>query len=147
MDKVRISNVNTKRMAIASALVCMLLAGIGITNVDAAASKVTLTSNKSSENIMVDDGSGENYAMATLTLTSADTAFRTMEVTLYATWSSGEDWTTEFTDTDFEELEDNTLSLTRGGTATVKLTVYCEENCNANDVNTLTIIGKSDPKW
>ena len=79
MDKVRISNVNARKTAIALALVGMLLAGMGITNVDAAASKVTLESDISSADIMV----GSSIE-ATLTLTSSDTRYRVMEVYMVA---------------------------------------------------------------
>ena len=147
MDKVRTSSVGSRKAVIALALVGMLVAGMGVTNVTAPASPVTLQISKTTANIMADDGSGNNLVEATLTLTNTDTtAFTTMEVYLDATWSP-ETWSAEFTDSSGDELEDNTVSMNKGGSATVTLTVFCDGVCEAGDISTITIIGKSDPRW
>ena len=147
MDKVRTSSVGSRKAVIALALVGMLVAGMGITNVAAPASPVTLQISKTTANIMTDDGSGNNFVEAILTLTNTDTtAFTTMEVYLDATWSP-ETWSAEFTDSSGDELEDNTVSMNKGGSATVTLTVFCDGVCEAGDISTITIIGKSDPRW
>jgi hypothetical protein len=66
-----------------------------------------------------------------------------MDVYLVATST----WSVEFTDTNWEELEDNTVAIEKGGSATVKLTMYCDGTCEAGETNTVTVIGKSDPQW
>ena len=142
MSSGRLSNRDARKTVIALAFVGMLIASIAVTNVDAAASKVTLSSDISSANILV-GGSVE----ATLTLTSADTDYRTMQVYLTTSWASGVSWESELTDTDYEELEDGVVNLDKGGSATIKLTVYCEGVCSADDTNTISIYGKSDPLW
>ena len=80
MDEVRMSKTSIRGVSIALAMVVMLIAGTMVTNVDAAASPVTLSSDISSSDILVDVGSGNNWVEAALTLTSADTTYRTMEV-------------------------------------------------------------------
>ncbi len=147
MDEVRMSKSSMKGVSIALAIVVMLIAGTMITNVDAAASPVTLSSDISSSDILVDDGSGNNWVEATLTLTSADTTYRTMEVYLTASWASGVAWTTYFFDTDYNPLSGNLVQLDKGGTYTVKFVVFCDGVCSAGDTNTVSVYGKSDPKW
>ena len=95
MDEVRTSKSSMRSVTIALAIVVMLVAGTVITNVDAAASPVALSSDVSSADVMVGD-----YVVATLTLTSSDTTYRSMEVYLVASWASGVAWTTYFMDTD-----------------------------------------------
>jgi hypothetical protein len=147
MDEVRISKSSMKGVSIALAMVVMLIAGTMITNVDAAASPVTLSSDISSSDILVDDGSGNNWVEATLTLTSADTTYRTMEVYLISSWAGGVAWTTYFFDTDYNPLSGNLVQLDKGGTYTVKFIVFCDGVCSAGDTNTVSVYGKSDPKW
>ena len=111
---------------------------------EAATSPVTVQSDMTSVDIMTDDGSGSNFVVATLTLTNTDTTqYRTMEVYLVATST----WSTEFTDTDWEELEDYTVSLTKGGSAAVKLIMYCDGACSPGDVDTVQVFAKTDPRW
>ncbi len=147
MDEVRISKSSIRSVSIALAIVVMLIAGTMVTNVDAAASPVTLSSDISSSDILVDDGSGNNWVEATLTLTSADTTYRTMEVYLVSSWASGVAWTTYFFDTNYNPLSGNQVSLSKGGSATVKFVVFCDGVCSAGDTNTVSVYGKSDPKW
>ena len=115
MDEVRMSKSSIRGVSIALAMVVMLVAGTMITNVDAAASPVTLSSDISEADVM----EGE-YIEATLTLSSSDTTYRSMEVYLVASWASGVAWTTYFMDTDYNPLEGNMLSLSKGGSGTVK---------------------------
>ena len=147
MDEVRISKSSIRSVSIALAIVVMLIAGTMVTNVDAAASPVTLSSDISSSDILVDDGSGNNWVEATLTLTSADTTYRTMEVYLISSWASGVAWTTYFFDTDYNPLSGNLVQLDKGGTYTVKFIVFCDGVCSAGDTNTVSVYGKSDPQW
>jgi len=108
MDEVRMSKSSIRAISVALAVVVMLIAGTMITNVDAAASPVTLASDISSGNVMVGD-----YLIATLTLSSSDTTYRSMEVYLVASWASGAGWTTYFMDTDLNPLDDDKISLSR----------------------------------
>ncbi len=147
MDEVRISKSSIRSVSIVLAIVVMLIAGTMVTNVDAAASPVTLSSDISSSDILADDGSGNNWVEATLTLTSADTTYRTMEVYLVSSWASGVAWTTYFFDTNYNPLSGNQVSLSKGGSATVKFVVFCDGVCSAGDTNTVSVYGKSDPKF
>ena len=142
MDKVRMSNVNARKTAIALALVGMLLAGMGINSVNAAASPVTLESDISSSDVMV----GTSIE-ATLTLTSSDTRYRVMEVYMVASWSSGVAWPVMFTNTDYDELPDGKVIMDKGSSATVKLLIECSGVCSAGDTNAVSIYGKSDPRF
>jgi len=142
MDKVRMSKSSIRSVSIALAMVVMLIAGTMITNVDAAQSPVTLTSDISSADVMVG-----GYAIATLTLSSSDTTYRSMEVHLVASWASGTPWTTYFMDTDLNPLDGDQISLAKGGSGTVKFIIMCDGVCSAEDSNTVSVLGKSDPKF
>ena len=142
MDEVRMSKSSIRGVTIALAMVVMLIAGTMITNVDAAASPVTLSSDISEADVM----EGE-YVEATLTLSSSDTTYRSMEVYLVASWASGVAWTTYFMDTDYNPLEGNMLSISKGGSGTVKFLVVCDGVCSAGDTNTVSVLGKTDPKF
>ena len=109
---------------------------------EAAASPVTISSDISSTDIMVGD-----YAIATLTLSSSDTTYRSMEVYLVASWASGVAWTTYFMDTDLNPLDGDMISLAKGGSGTVKFVIMCDGVCSAGDTNTVSVIGKTDPKF
>ena len=63
MDEVRMSKSSIRGVSIALAMVVMLVAGTMVTNVDAAASPVTLSSDISAADVMVGD-----YTIATLTI-------------------------------------------------------------------------------
>ena len=149
----RLSDRDARKTVIAVAFVSMLIASFAVTKVDAAASKVTLSLDIESE----DDCTGstsctadilvESEVEATITLTSSDTRYRTMQVYLAVSWASGVSWDSEITDLDYDELDDNIVSLDKGGSATVKLIVYCEGACSAGDTNTISVTGKSDPLW
>ena len=138
----RLSDRDARKTVIAVAFVAMLIASFAVTKVDAAASKVTLSSDISSADILV----GESVE-ATITLSSSDTRFRTMQVYLATSWASGVAWDSEITDTSYNDLDDGVVSLDKGGSATVKLTVYCEGDCSAGDTNSISVTGKSDPFW
>jgi hypothetical protein len=149
-----LSNGDVRKSVIALTFVGMLIASIAITNVDAAASPVSLgvdiesdddacpNSTSCSTDILV----GESVE-ATLTLSSSDTRYRTMQVYLVASWASGVAWESDFTDTNYDDLDDGIVNLDKGGSATVKLIVYCEGVCSAGDTSTISVYGKSDPLW
>ncbi|SVA65572.1 uncharacterized protein METZ01_LOCUS118426 [marine metagenome] len=142
MDEVRMSKSSIRSVSIALTMVVMLIAGTMITNVDAAASPVTLSSDISEADVM--EG---NFVEATLTLSSSDTTYRTMEVYLVASWASGVAWTTYFMDTDYNPLEGDKISLSKGGSGTVKFLIVCDGVCSAGDTNTVSVLGKTDPKF
>lgn len=142
MDQVRMPKSSMRAVSVALAMVVMLIAGAIITNVDAAQSPVTLTSDISSGNVMVGD-----YLIATLTLSSSDTTYRSMEVYLVASWASGGGWTTYFMDTDLNPLDGDMISMSKGGSKTVKFVIMCDGVCSAGDIDTVSITGKTDPKF
>ena len=116
-------------------------------NAEAPASPVTMSSDISSADIMAEDSSGSHYIVATLTLTNTDTTYRTQEVYLVTSWPSGIAWESTFTNSDYDELEDNLVSIETGSSTTVKLIIICEGVCSAGDVNNVTVYAKSDPRW
>lgn len=142
MDEVRMSKSSIRAVSVALAVAVMLIAGTMITNVDAAASPVTLASDISSGDVMVGD-----YLIATLTLSSSDTTYRSMEVYLVASWASGAGWTTYFMDTDLNPLDEDKISLSKGGSGTVKFIIMCDGTCSSGDSDTVSITGKTDPKF
>ena len=144
MDKGRVSDVGARKTAIALTLVGMLIVGMGITTVDAAdASPVTLVSDTSSANIMVD-----SEVIVTLTLSNTDTRYRVMEIYMVASWPGGIAWPTTFTNTDYDELPNGLVSMDKEqSSATVKLIIECSGACSADDTNTLHVFGRTDPRW
>ena len=115
---------------------------------EAPASPVTLASDMTAADIMADDGSGNNFVVFTLTLTNSDTTrYRTMEAYFVASWPGVIPWSTEFTDVNDDELEDNTVAMNKGASVAVKLIIYCEDVCSSDDVNTVMVYAKTDPRW
>ena len=109
---------------------------------EAAASPVTISSDISSTDVLV----GE-YTVATLTFSSSDTTYRTMDVYLIASWPSGVAWNTYFMDTNLDPLEGGKINLSKGGSGTVKFIVMCDGVCSAGDTNTVQVVAKTDPKF
>ena len=119
-----------------------LLVGSSFENAEAAASPVTISTDVSSADILV-----EEYVIATLTIVNSDTRYRTMDVYLIANWPTGVAWHAYFLDTDLNVIEDNKINMSKGGAATVKFVVICEGVCSAGDTNTVQVIAKTDPKF
>ena len=109
---------------------------------EAATSPVTISSDISSTDIMVDE-----YTVATLTFSSSDTTYRTMDVYLVASWASGVAWSTYFFDTDDNPLDGDKINLSKGGSGTVKFIVMCDGLCSAGDINTVQVNAKTDPEF
>jgi hypothetical protein len=120
----------------------MFLATLGVGNVDAAASPVSITSDKSSADIMVGDS-----VIVTLTLDSSDTRYRNMEVKMTANWPSGTAWEYYFLDANEDEIPNNQVTLNKGGSETVLLYIICSGVCESGDTNSVSVYGKSDPKF
>ena len=116
MDKIRFSKTDSRRTVMALAVVAMFVATLGVGNVDAAASPVSITSDKTSATIMV----GE-YVIATLTLDSSDSRYRNMDVYMVANWPGGTSWTHAFYDVNGDELPGKVITLDKGSSATVQL--------------------------
>ena len=142
MDKMKFSRTDTRRTVMALAVVAMFVATLGVGNVDAAASPVSITSDKTSATVMVDD-----YVIATLTLDSSDSRYRNMEVFMVANWPSGTAWDYGFFDANGDGLPNNVITLDKGSTGTVQLVIYCEGVCESGDTNSVQVYGKTDPKW
>ena len=142
MDKLKFSKTDSRRTVMALAVVAMFLATLGVGNVDAAASPVSISSDKTSATIMVD-----SYTIATLTLESSDTRYRNMEVFMVANWPSGTAWEYYFFDANEDELTNNMVTLNKGGSSTVLLAIFCSGVCDTGDTNSVQIYGKTDPKF
>ena len=142
MDKLKFSKTDSRRTVMALAVVAMFLATLGVGNVDAAASPVSISSDKTSATIMV-----ESYAIATLTLESSDTRYRNMEVYMVANWPSGTAWEYYFLDANEDELANSMVTLNKGGSSTVLLAIVCSGVCESGDTNSVQVYGKTDPKF
>jgi len=142
MDKLKFSKTDSRRTVMALAVVAMFLATLGVGNVDAAASPVSITSDKSSADIMVGDS-----VIVTLTLDSSDTRYRNMEVKMTANWPSGTAWEYYFLDANEDEIPNNQVTLNKGGSETVLLYIICSGVCESGDTNSVSVYGKSDPKF
>ena len=137
MDKIKFSKTDSRRTVMALAVVAMFLATIGVGNVDAAASPVSLEADKSgAQTIMVDQ-----ELDVTLTLDSSDTRYRKMDVYMVSNWPGGTAWTSYFLDTNGDELSNGQITLTKGGTATVIFKIICDGVCAAGDTNSVNIYG------
>ena len=142
MDKIRFSKTDSRRVVMALAVVTMFLATIGVGNVDAAESPVSITADKTSTDIMV----GES-AVITLTLDSSDSRYRKMDIYMVSNWPSGTAWTTKFMDTEYDQLPNNLIQIGKGQSTTVLFKIYCTGVCAAGDTNTVQVYAKTDPKW
>ncbi|PXF17942.1 MAG: hypothetical protein CXX76_02745 [Methanobacteriota archaeon] len=103
---------------------------------------MTLTSNASTGNVLV----GESITFI-LTLTSSDSTYSSQTVRLYGTWLSGTEWPFEFTDPDGDEIYEATIDVPKDGTATVYLFVDCSGACTGGASNTISVYGRSDPRY
>ena len=126
----------------ALAVVAMFVATLGVGNVDAAASPVSITSDKTSATVMVDD-----FVIATLTLDSSDSRYRNMDVFMVANWPSGTAWNYGFYDANGDGLPNNLIRLDKGSSGTVQLVIFCDGVCEAGDTNSVQVYGKTDPQW
>jgi len=111
---------------------------------EAAASPVTISTDITSADILEGE---EYYTMATLTLTSSDTTYRTMDVYLITNWPSGVAWTTYFFDANDDLIEDYKINMSKGGSEIVNFAIICDGVCSAGDTNTVHIYAKTDPKF
>jgi len=111
---------------------------------DAAASpvSVSITTNQYTYDIL----EGE-MAVTILTLENSDAEFRKQEAYLAVNLPSGTAWPFEFVDTNYDVIPNNEVRLTKGGTATLFLIVYCYDECSAGDTNVFQIYAKTDPRF
>ena len=142
MDKIKFSKTDSRRTVMALAVVAMFVATLGVGNVDAAASPVSITSDKTSATVMVDD-----FVIATLTLDSSDSRYRNMDVFMVANWPSGTAWNYGFYDANGDGLPNNLIRLDKGSSGTVQLVIFCDGVCEAGDTNSVQVYGKTDPQW
>ena len=145
MDKIGFSKMDSRRAVLALAVVVMFLATLGIGNVGAAQSPVVLSVDKTSATVMTDGD--EPFVIFTFTLDSSDSRYRKMDVQMKANWPSGEDWTHMFVDTDLNELPNNMVTITKGGSVTVQFVVICDGSCESGDTNTVDVYAFTDPKF
>jgi len=142
MDKIRFSKTDSRRTVMALAVVAMFVATLGVGNVDAAASPVSITSDKTSATVMVDD-----FVIATLTLDSSDSRYRNMDVFMVANWPSGTAWNYGFYDANGDGLPNNLITLDKGSSGTVQLVIFCDGVCESGDTNSVQVYGKTDPQF
>ena len=127
---------------VAFSVVAMLVVSFGVSNVDAAASPVSIASDISSADVMEGD-----FVVATLTVTSSDNTYRKMEVKLTANFPSGTTWTTYFLDSDGNPISGDLVSLGKQDSTTVQLAIFCDGVCEAGDTNTVQVYGQTDPRF
>ena len=142
MDKIRFSKTDSRRTVMALAVVAMFVATLGVGNVDAAASPVSITSDKTSATVMVND-----FVIATLTLDSSDSRYRNMDVFMVANWPSGTAWNYGFYDANGDGLPNNLITLDKGSSETVQLVIFCDGVCESGDTNSVQVYGKTDPQF
>ena len=123
----------------ALAVVAMFLATMGVSNVNAA-SPVSIAADQTTFDIMVG-----GTITTVLTITSQDSVYKKMNLFLDVSWPSGEEWDTSLTDSNYDSLSNDQVTLTKGGSATVLLTVSCGSDCDAGETNTVQVTGQSDP--
>ncbi len=142
MSNKSLSKMDMRSAIVAFSVVAMLVVSFGFSNVDAAASPVSLSADISSADVM----EGE-FVVATLTVTSSDNTYRKMEVKLTANFPGGTAWTTIFLDTDNNPISGDMVSLGKQDSTTVKLAIFCDGVCSAGDTNTVQVYGQTDPKF
>ena len=142
MSNKSMSKMDMRSAIVAFSVVAMLVVSFGVSNVDAAASPVSLASDISSADVM----EGE-FVIATLTVTSSDNTYRKMEVKLTANFPGGTSWTTIFLDSDGNPISDNLVSLGKQDSTTVQLAIFCDGVCSAGDTNTVQVYGQTDPRF
>ena len=125
----------------ALAVVAMFLATMGVSNVNAA-SPVSIAADQTTFDIMKG-----GTITAVLTISSQDTRFTKMNLFLEVQWPSGTVWDHSLTDSNYDSLSNDQVTLTKGGSATVLLTVSCGSDCDAGETNTVQVTGLSDPKF
>ena len=140
MSNKSMSKMDMRSAIVAFSVVAMLVVSFGVSNVDAAASPVSIASDISSADIMEGD-----IAIATLTITSSDNTYRKMEVKLTANFPSGITWSTYFLDSSGNAISGNLVSLGKQDSTTVQLLIDCDGACKAGDTNTVQVYGQTDP--
>ena len=141
MSKIGFSKAGNKKTVMALAVVAMFLATMGVTNVQAT-SPVSLDTEKTIFDIM--EG-GEVFIV--ITIASDDTRYKKMDLFLTATWPSGTEWDTTFLNEEYDDLDNDQVTLTKGGSDTVILRIICNDDCDNGDQNQVQVTGQSDPKW
>jgi len=142
MSNKSMSKMDMRSAIVAFSVVAMLVFSFGVSNVDAAVSKVVISSDISTADVM----EGE-FVVATLTLDNTDAAFAKQEVYLAYSFVGGVNWEVKLKNSNGNLLEDQTISIGDQDQTTVLVEIYCSGVCTAGDVNVLTIFGKSDPRW
>ena len=108
-----------------------------------ATSPVSITADQTTFDIMED-----GVITTVFTIESADSRFKKMDIFLEVNWPSAETaWDTSLTDSNYDSLSNNQITLTKEGSATVILIVTCGSNCDAGDTNTVEVTGRTDPKF
>lgn len=120
----------------------LFFTSLALTSTVSAASPISLTSDSTSGTVLV----GETITFE-LTLTSTDSTYNYQTVKFHGTWASGISWPYAFLDEDGDEISDSIIDVSKGGTATVYLAVYCISPCTGDASNSITVYGLSDPRY
>ena len=130
MSNKSMSKMDMRSAIVAFSVVAILVVSFGVSNVDAAASPVTIASDTSSADIM----EGE-FVTVTLTLTNSDSDFRKMEIFIAYAFAGGVNWDVELKNTNGDLLNDDTIAVGDQDETTVMMTIYCSGVCEAGDTN------------
>ena len=156
MSKTDFSKSDSKKTFVALAIVAMFLAAMGVANVDAAPSPISLTVDNNgvastATSLDVEEG---NSVSATLTLGNTDTRYTSQEVIMYASLTdpdgtAGPMWDLEFQTGGGYALPDNTILISKGNPSTnVIVQITCGSSCSAGDDDQVILIfAKTDPVW
>jgi uncharacterized membrane protein len=137
------SNANGgRRMLVALIAGALIFTSLALTGTVSAASPIALATSATTGTVL----ESEKLSF-TLTLTSSDSTYNYQTVKLYGSWLSGIDWPYAFTDPDGDELSGSTVDVSKGDTTTVYLDIYCNSPCAGGLSNTITVYGKSDPRY
>ena len=111
-------------------------------NAEAAASPVSITTDRTHSDILEDE-----MVVTTLTLDSVDLRYKTQDIYLSAVWPSGIAWEYYFFDVNEDELQGNLLQLSRTNSTTILFVIVCGGGCSTGDTNVVQIYGQTDPKF
>ena len=109
---------------------------------DAAASPVSITTDRTYSNILEDE-----MTVTTLTLESSDARYRNMEVFMVVDWPSGTAWEYYLFDINEDEIPNGQVTLSKGGSETVLLFIICSGVCESGDTNSVSVYAKTDPRF
>jgi len=131
-----------RRMLVALVAGALLFTSLALTGTVSAASPIALATSATTGTVLESE-----EITFTLTLTSNDDTYLHQTVKLYGSWLSGINWPSAFLDSDEDEISGSTVDVSKGAAVTVYLRIYCNSPCAGGLSNTITVYGKSDPRY